>query len=736
MINNINDLYKFQASIWKQENEEYFGISPLDNWDNLDKVKAHLDKCVDKFWNNGTCKLKQLFEKGKCKDIDKLIPGSYELVFDPLNGIVCLYAKFQYEVFNKETNQNETKIKRAPLAYLPYPNDLCWFLNGSEYVLRITANVNYSLIYRIGNEVKYQKTWTYYIDRDEFEIYLKDFDPYKNLTTLNKIFLKACYGKPITSSNFRKALASIPEFDNNSVIYFRFGRVDDIFRAIATSKRFANPLMKVSIPINIVKMLTAQKNREDNEEKGIFNNLILSNNKLFALENSRTVIYKSMFNNNFSFTDSTKLFDAFKTSTNKSAGRSRLLLDDVKVKNGILYNKVNGRYRNMYELIINDDLKIDSNISVLSCSRFCSSNDAKRLMMTAKLRTQAVPTVGEVDSFTHETPARVVFGDFEGFTYGDAIIVSRSFAQKMKAIYEKKITFNNYQEYKIFKRKYKIGDFISVNDLYDLTKSNMYNNYRNIQLIALEPNYITIKAEAPLSVGDKITNLHGSKGIVSLILEDDQMPYLKNDIGDFKAGPFEVIISALSVFRRKTSGQLFEAWALATGKKDVNTIQDAVNKYYDDIKDFCNKSIICWNGTETIKPCGINMMIRLNHDAVTKQSFSYLKNNYARLLKLGEMELLNLASRGLYSIINELDIRSVSKHYNAFDIIKNMQKTGETVYQSADNLRFFNILKDIGFDFNLRGSIRENLNKYDTQLSIALRELLTDKQIELFSEVE
>lgn len=729
MINTIKDLYENQKSIWKEENEKYFGITPLMSWDDPSLVSAHLNECTDKFWNGGTNELKRLFENGKCRDIDKLVPGSYEFVFDALNGFVCLYAKFEYEVDDIISGEIRKEIKRAPLSYLPYPNDICWFLNNSEYVLRITANINYSIITRIGNICQYQKTWTYDIDKDEFTINIENFDPYENLTNINRTFLENCFEDEITADNFKESLASIPEFDKNSILYFKFGYIDDIFKLVSLSNRFANPLMKVSIPINIVKMFTAQKNRDDNRDSGSFSNLVLSSNKLFALENSRTVIYKSVFNSSFSFTDSNKVFDAFKTSTNKSAGRSRLILDTVTVKDGMLHNKFNGKTFNMYELITNDKIEIKNNLSVLSCSKFSSSNDAKRLMMTAKLRAQAIPTLGEIDEFTHETPARIVFGDFEGFNFGDSIIVSRSFARKMKTFYEKKIKFNKIQDYNKVKSKYKVGDVMSIKDFYDVTKTTMYNNYRNITIRAIDENYLSIIAEAPLCVGDKITNLHGSKGIVSLILEDEDMPYLKNDIGDFKAGPFEVITSALSVFRRKTSGQLFEAWSLASGHDDVNNIQDVATNYLEEVKTFSEKSIICWNGEETIKPCGINIMIRLDHDAVTKQSHSYIKSNYARMLKFGEMELLNLASRGFYDILNEIDIRSVSKHYNSYEEIKKMQETGYCNNETANNLRFFNILKDIGFNFNLRQIIEDE--DIDSNFE-KLRELLTDTQIELF----
>lgn len=731
MVKSINDLYKVQTEIWKKENEHFFGITPLNDWNNSENVKKHLNKCADKFWNNGTNELKYLLENGKCNNIDKLVPGSYELIFDARNGMICLYATFEYTKHTMDGNESK-ETKRSPIAYLPYPNDLCWFLGNSEYVLRISATINYSLITRTKNICKYQKTWTYDIENDTFNVMVDNFDPYEKLTEANRNFLKSCYDQEITLENFKEALKSIPEFDSKSILYFRFEHVSEMFKLVSRSSRFANPLMRVPIPINIVKMFSSQRVRDDNRDNGSFNNLVLSTNKLFALENSRTIIYKSQFNSSFNFADSEKLFDAFKTSTNKSAGRSRLILDDVIVKDQLLWKNINGNLVNMYDLVLNDLYQVHNNLSILSCSRFSSNNDPKRIMMTAKLRAQAIPTKGEIDPFTHETPARIVFGDFEGFNFGDSIIISKSFAKKLESTQTVKRRIDNNEDYAYLKSKYKIGDYISINDFSKIVGSFMYDNFRDIRLDSLDREFIVVTAKVPFSIGDKITNLHGSKGIVSLIFDDKDMPYLENDLGpNMKAGPFDIIVSALSVYRRKSLGQIFEAWSLATGHDDVNNIQDAIELYKDDMKKFSEKSVISFKGKKTIKPCGINMIIRLNHDAVAQQSRSYLKSNYGKMLKFGEMELLNLAARGLYDIMNELDIRSVSKHYSSFEQIKEMQKTGFMKMEPSNNLRFFNILKTIGFDFNLRKPIAdEDINPAFAKLQT----LLTDGKIDLFNE--
>ena len=728
-IHNINNLWQRQKDIWKAENERYFGVTPLANWHNQDAVQRHLNECADRLWNNGENELKTLFQEGKCNDMDKMVPGSYELVYDQ-SGIICLYATFQYTQ-DKMDGEKDQMVKRAPLAYLPVPDDLCWYLGESRYVLRITAMANYSLIYRVGNLCYYQKAWIYSINSGEFEVKIDDFDPWDRMTELNRGWLAAWLDlKPeeLTRENFVKAMRLLPEHDPCAVYNFRFTRVDEMFNMVRRSKRFANPIMKVSIPINIVKMFTAQRVRNDALDRNGSNNLVLASNDLFALENSRTVIYKNEFNSNFMFTQSDRFFDAFKTSTNKSAGKSRLLLDDVQVEDGKLWNLIDGKLRDMWDIAVHPEWTVHRNLSVLSSSNFSSNNAPKRIMMTAKLRAQAVPTMGENDPFTHETPARIVFGDWKGFNFGDSIIISRSFARRLKSKKIRKIHLNSRESYHKLADKYVEGDLMAVEDLMELVGSTMCNNYRNIKIQSLSYEWVVVEADVPFSVGDKLTNLHGSKGVVSLILEDHEMPCLAEAVGSFPAGPFDIIVSGLSVYRRRSLGQLFEAWASATGHGDVDNILDAVEMYSEEMAEFSKKSVVLFGGKSSVKPVGINVILRLDHDACGKQSHSYIKSNYARMLKFGEMELLNLASRGLFNVMNEIDVRSISKHHDSLAQIQEMQRTGMINPEPANSLRFFNILKTIGFEFNIgtgmSGNIRHEL--------VQLQRMLTDEQIDLF----
>lgn len=76
---------------------------------------------------------------------------------------------------------------------------------------------------------------------------------------------------------------------------------------------------------------------------------------------------------------------------------------------------------------------------------------------------------------------------------------------------------------------------------------------------------ILVRSIKPLEIGDKLTGLHGNKGIVSKILNDDEMPYIKET-----GKPVDLLLNPASVTSRINLGQLMETaagkLAKATGK--------------------------------------------------------------------------------------------------------------------------------------------------------------------------
>lgn len=73
---------------------------------------------------------------------------------------------------------------------------------------------------------------------------------------------------------------------------------------------------------------------------------------------------------------------------------------------------------------------------------------------------------------------------------------------------------------------------------------------------------ILLRSIKPLEIGDKLTGLHGNKGIVSLILDDDKMPYNKES-----GKPVDVLLNPASVTSRINLGQIMETAAAKIAHK-------------------------------------------------------------------------------------------------------------------------------------------------------------------------
>lgn len=71
-----------------------------------------------------------------------------------------------------------------------------------------------------------------------------------------------------------------------------------------------------------------------------------------------------------------------------------------------------------------------------------------------------------------------------------------------------------------------------------------------------------IRSIKGLEVGDKLTGAHGNKGIVSLILPDHQMPYIKET-----GKPVDILLNPASVTSRVNFGQLMETAAAKIAQK-------------------------------------------------------------------------------------------------------------------------------------------------------------------------
>lgn len=155
---------------------------------------------------------------------------------------------------------------------------------------------------------------------------------------------------------------------------------------------------------------------------------------------------------------------------------------------------------------------------------------------------------------------------------------------KVRKVYTKSLLMNKWLNgtLKKHKEKDKIKNAIFADSPnYKKYKTKYCYTYytRNIKAKTCTIDYTIINTR-PAVIGSKLSNRHGNKGVISLILPDDQMPKLPDGT------PLEVILNPLGVISRMNIGQLFEihmTWAM---KAFVNKIRNI-----DDTDEFLNKCI-------------------------------------------------------------------------------------------------------------------------------------------------
>ncbi|RLD17217.1 MAG: DNA-directed RNA polymerase subunit beta [Caldiserica bacterium] len=132
---------------------------------------------------------------------------------------------------------------------------------------------------------------------------------------------------------------------------------------------------------------------------------------------------------------------------------------------------------------------------------------------------------------------------------------------------EKDILEKRYKEREISKKDYdeevkRLDELLKVNleVLDERKKHELENLQRGEELPAgvVKKVKVKIASRRKIQIGDKLAGRHGNKGVISVILPEEDMPYLPDGT------PIDVIISPLSVPSRMNVGQILElmlGWA-------------------------------------------------------------------------------------------------------------------------------------------------------------------------------
>ena len=727
----IKELFEQELSFWTHTNQKFIGVTPIDESKDFSEIQAQLDVDCANYWNTEKpCKLARNLNNGTLnKDASLQEKNSYKLTLNFRN--LCIDVSGVY-------NGKERKICSIPTPC----NDLCWIINKSHYVPRATAvRDNYTLVSKKDFETVLGEGWNYSIRDGEFTCTVKKdeykFEPTKEyifnnkLSKRSKALLQSRIDEPLTIDNFETALKKLPIFVNESIFNYKFSRMEYFEDVVLNSKKYAQPTKDILLGVNKIIGSSAKQYSSSGEHyEGC---LIRSESKIFALENFRTCVNiyhngnenkfdkskkkKNDYKPPFTYSDCNGFFDSFKTVTSKTAGRQRMLLDNVVLKDGMLWIvEKDGSMHNMYEYL---DMPQEKRLSCLSEAPFCNNDQPKRIMMNAKMTAQAVTLKDETDPYTHRIMARVGFTDIEGYTYADSIVISESFAERLRT-YSSDILYLSKSSnlYNLITDPEVKFDLMTLKQIYPNKNDAILDGYENFKIDHIDDvsklyARVFVTWEIPFRLGDKITNLHGAKGTVGLILPDDKMPCLTKKVGHMKPGPLEIIISGFSTMRRVSLGQIFEAWANASDIECCNGedyIAIAIEKYAKQMKKYSENSVVEFEGETNIIPVGEINIMRLYHHASTKVSCSLADFAYMRTLRFGEQEKLNMVANDCPHILKELGIRSVTKYIGSHKMISDMETTRELPKNPRLSLTFAELMKSIGYNIKIN---RKNLTGTD-----------------------
>lgn len=710
MSKNIASLYNREKDYWRKENIKLFGLEPIDKFDTLERIEEVLNKSCDLYWNSDEpCLLAINLINGKLdKDFEKRVSKSFSLEFNVINTCVDVYAIYLHR-------NSEKKLKVCTLPTVT--NNLSWLIKNNLYVPRATAIKNKNnFINRLNERVVVGEWWKYDIELDEFYFYNKEItneeECFNNLSSRSIEVLKLVEDCP-TIDNFRATLKSLPIIASNSVFNYQFARMEYFRDLVLNIDKYAKPTTKVILGIN--QFLISQTKLRTTSDEQYEGSLTITHNDMFSLENFRTVIniFNGKFKPTFAYTDTIGLFDTFKTVTTSQAGRQRLLLDNIFIKDGMLYIENNGKLESMYKYFY---VPQEKRLSCMSEAPFCNNDKPKRIMMNAKLSAQSCYLKDEICPYTHRILARVGFGDIEGYTYGDSVVISKSFAKRLRTYEEDILTIPN-SIYEAIKEDLSL-DKLSL--LYPTKNRAILSSWENVDIDRVESiggyHRIIVKYEIPFRKGDKLTNLHGAKGTVALILADEEMPKLLNKVGNMESGALDVIISGFSTMRRGSLGQIFEAWATANDIEEDEFFYKSLKKYEQNMIDYAKNSKVEYKCEIITMPIGLNRIMRIDHHAAKHISIS-TKDSESKL-KLGEMEKLNLISNGCENILKEISLRDTRRHANGFYLMDRLEETGEMRENPKVMLQTATLVKLLGYDLLLDGRSIERTDYSQLELTI------------------
>lgn len=278
-----------------------------------------------------------------------------------------------------------------------------------------------------------------------------------------------------------------------------------------------------------------------------------------------------------------------------------------------------------------------------------------------------------------------------GYNLEDSLVISRSVSEHFNYV-KQQIYIESKKVIKIYVKK---NSFVEEGDIlykiYDPTEIQTLNNVYakskgRVVRIRKNPFKLVIHDKKDLQVGDKMTSLHGQKGIISLIL-DNPPYYIENDVKKY----IDIIINPHAFPSRMTMGQIKEIkenykYVYIDGKKIKNKIMVGNCRYLalrhqvEDKLQYCNNDSL---------------------DIISKQPKEGKKNKGG--LRFGQMERDVLLAINAFNTIKEIwNIDQIEIPKSKDTGLFYYEKNSEMVKTNQYFIICLSYLRSLGYDIALK----------------------------------
>mgnify|MGYP001591723820 CR=1 FL=1 len=160
---------------------------------------------------------------------------------------------------------------------------------------------------------------------------------------------------------------------------------------------------------------------------------------------------------------------------------------------------------------------------------------------------------------------------------------------------------------------------------------------------------VSVAQTRKISIGDKVAGRHGNKGIISLIVPEENMPYLPDGT------PVDIILNPLGVTSRMNIGQILEThlgWAAS--RMNITVASPALNGVHtDQILEMLKKSGLPEDGKVQL------------YDGLTGEAFDHRTTvGIAYIMKLSHLieDKIHARSVGPYSLVTQQPLGGKAQH--------------------------------------------------------------------------